>query len=109
MKAMLLRQTRPSAQSPLELSYLPRPEPAANEILIRVTTCGICRTDLHIVEGDIAGRLPIVPGHQIVGAVEEVGSDVHDFRIGDRVGVPWLHSTCGQCEFCSSGRENLCL
>ena len=109
MKAMLLRQTRPAEQSPLECSDLPSPKAAANEILVRVSVCGVCRTDLHIIEGDINATLPIIPGHQIVGTVQQAGNAVQNFHNGDRVGIPWLHSTCGQCEFCSIGRENLCL
>jgi propanol-preferring alcohol dehydrogenase len=77
-------------------------------VLLRVHACGICHTDLHTVEGEISGKLPIVPGHQIVGVVEEVGASVKEVRIGDRVGVPWLYHTCGECEFCRSDRENLC-
>ncbi len=99
MKAVLLRQPCPIEQSPLELTDLPEPEPGDGEILLRVRACGICHTDLHTVEGEITGKLPIVPGHQIVGINE---------RTGERLGVPWLHRTCGQCEFCRSDRENLC-
>jgi propanol-preferring alcohol dehydrogenase len=125
MKALLLRQPRPAEESPLELTELPKPEPKADEILLRVHACGVCHTDLHTVEGEIAGNLPIVPGHQIVGLVESIGADVGapsqartepvargsalpQFRAGDRVGVPWLHRTCGTCQLCRSGRENLC-
>src|ERR1043166_3171902 len=109
MKAMLLRQARPVEQSPLEWVDLPCPTPRDGEILIRVQACGVCHTDLHTVEGEIEAVLPVIPGHQIVGIVEKAGPRVTDFAIGDRVGVPWLHSTCGQCEFCRSGRENLCV
>ena len=77
-------------------------------MLVRVHACGVCHTDLHTVEGEISGKLPIVPGHQIVGVVEKAGASVKEFRIGDRVGIPWLHHTCGECEFCRSDRENLC-
>lgn len=109
MKAMLLTAPRPADQSPLAWSDLPDPEPRADEILVRVHVCGVCHTDLHTVEGEIRGALPIVPGHQVVGVVEKAGAAVTALRPGDRVGVPWLHSTCGECEFCRSDRENLCL
>lgn len=108
MKAQLLRHPRPVEQSPLEAVDLPIPTHGDDEVLVRVHACGVCHTDLHTVEGEISGKLPIVPGHQIVGTVEQVGSNVRNFRIGDRVGVPWLHHTCGECEFCRSDRENLC-
>jgi len=99
MKAMLLRRPALAEQSPLEAVELPAPKPASGEILVRVRACGICHTDLHTVEGEITGKLPIVPGHQIVGV---------DEKTGERVGVPWLHRSCGECEFCRSDRENLC-
>ena len=108
MKAMLLQKPLPAEESPLELVELRPPEPAADQVLLRVRACGICHTDLHTVEGEIAAKLPIVPGHQIVGVVEKLGADVRDFAIGERVGVPWLYRACGECEFCQSGRENLC-
>ncbi|MEJ2410282.1 MAG: zinc-dependent alcohol dehydrogenase family protein [Novosphingobium sp.] len=85
---------------------LPRPGPG--EVRIRIAACGVCRTDLHIADGDIHGQLPIIPGHEIVGRVEELGSAVTDFAIGQRVGVPWLGHTCGVCPYCTSARENLC-
>jgi propanol-preferring alcohol dehydrogenase len=99
MKAMLLREPRPAEKAPLELTELATPVPGADEILLRVRACGVCHTDLHTVEGEITGNLPIVPGHQIVGV---------DERTGQQWGVPWLHRSCGQCEFCRSDRENLC-
>jgi propanol-preferring alcohol dehydrogenase len=108
MKAQLLRRPRPVEQSPLELTDLPVPAPGDDELLIRVRVCGLCHTDLHTVEGEISSKLPIVPGHQIVGVVEQAGANVGNFRVGDRVGVPWLHHSCGDCEFCRSDRENLC-
>lgn len=93
----------------LRLAERPVPRPAAGQVLIKVHACGVCRTDLHIVDGDLAdGKLPIIPGHEIVGIVAETGSAVARFRIGDRVGVPWLGATCGTCRYCASGRENLC-
>lgn len=84
------------------------PEPAAGELLLQVKACGVCRTDLHIVNGEVAAKLPIVPGHEIVGVVAALGSAVSGFRVGDRVGVPWLGGTCGRCPYCQAGRENLC-
>jgi propanol-preferring alcohol dehydrogenase len=85
------------------------PRPAAGEILIRVRACGVCRTDLHVVDGELPqARIPIVPGHEVVGIVEAVGEGVADWSPGDRAGVPWLGSACGACEYCRSGRENLC-
>ncbi len=88
---------------------IPAPEPGANQILIRVSACGVCRTDLHVVDGELeGGKMPIVPGHEIVGTVEAVGAEVKSMMAGQRVGVPWLGSTCGRCVYCQSGRENLC-
>jgi propanol-preferring alcohol dehydrogenase len=105
MRAMVL--TRPAAGA-LELEARPVPEPGPGQLLIRVRACGVCRTDLHVVEGELPDpSIPLVPGHEIVGRVEAVGAGaVH--RVGERVGVPWLGSSCGDCEFCRSGRENLC-
>jgi propanol-preferring alcohol dehydrogenase len=105
MRAMLL--DRPG--HPLRLAELPPRAPGPGELLIRVRACGICRTDLHIADGDLPFiRSPIVPGHEVVGVVEETGSGVEGFAVGQRVGVPWLGWTCGQCRYCLSGRENLC-
>jgi propanol-preferring alcohol dehydrogenase len=85
------------------------PDPGPGEVLLRVHACGVCRTDLHVVDGELAGpRLPLVPGHEIVGRVLTVGAGVERLRAGDRVGVPWLARTCGACDYCRSGRENLC-
>jgi alcohol dehydrogenase, propanol-preferring len=106
---MLLEKARPVESSPLRLAQLPLPVPAAGEIRVRVRACGLCHTDLHIVEGDLPlPKLPVVPGHQIVGTVDAVGTDVNEFRAGDRVGVPWLYWTCGECTYCLRGLENLC-
>lgn len=105
MRAMVL----PKAGEPLELRRVPIPEPDRNQIRIRVTACGVCRTDLHIIDGELASPvLPLIPGHQIVGTVEQIGDEVSGFAIGDRVGVPWLGWTCGECRFCRGGKENLC-
>jgi propanol-preferring alcohol dehydrogenase len=84
------------------------PGPGAGELLIEVGACGVCRTDLHVVDGDIPAAYPVIPGHEIVGRVAAIGSGVQGFAIGQRVGVPWLGFTCGVCDFCRSGRENLC-
>jgi propanol-preferring alcohol dehydrogenase len=106
MKAMVLTSRRTS----LALTDLAVPDPAADEILMRVHACGVCRTDLHVIDGDLtAGKLPIVPGHEVVGAVVATGTNVSGFRAGDRVGVPWLGYTCGRCEYCLRGEENLCV
>ncbi|HRO14252.1 MAG TPA: zinc-dependent alcohol dehydrogenase family protein [Paracoccus sp. (in: a-proteobacteria)] len=93
----------------LEMRDLPQPEPGAGEVLIRVEACGVCRTDLHVVDGDLpAPRLPLVPGHEIVGRIERLGPGVNGLRTGQRVGVPWLGHACGRCPYCAMGRENLC-
>ncbi len=109
VRGMLLRAQGPVLDSPLVLSELPDPVPGAREILVRVAVCAICRTDLHVIEGDLpARRLPLIPGHQVVGRVEGLGDGCGRFRVGDRVGIAWLRATCGACAFCSSGSENLC-
>ncbi len=109
MRAMLLEKPRPAEENPLRLAELPIPEPAPGEIRVRVRACGVCHTDLHVVEGDLPlPKIPIVPGHQIVGTVDALGGGVSDFHQGDRVGVPWLYSTCGVCAYCRKGLENLC-
>jgi propanol-preferring alcohol dehydrogenase len=109
MKAMCLSKAQPIEQNPLELLDLPAPVPGPREVRLRVVACGVCRTDLHVIEGDLPlPKLPLVPGHQIVGIVDRVGEGVTRFRIGDRLGIPWLFSTCGQCAFCQRDQENLC-
>lgn len=109
MKAMLLRRIAPIAEHPLELGEVPDPQPSPGEIRVRVRACAICRTDLHVVEGDLAAaRLPVVPGHQAVGVVDALGEGCRRHRSGDRVGIAWLRGTCGTCSFCDGGRENLC-
>ena len=109
MRAMILREPKPAEERPLELVDLPLPEPHPGEVRLRVRACGVCRTDLHTVEGDLdLPKLPLVPGHQIVGVVEAAGEGATRFQPGQRVGVPWLYKTCGQCEFCKQGLENLC-
>ncbi|HEV2189230.1 MAG TPA: zinc-dependent alcohol dehydrogenase family protein [Stellaceae bacterium] len=98
-----------AAHLPLVARDIQPPRPAADEVLIAVKACAVCRTDLHIVDGELSHpKLPLVPGHEIVGTVVEKGSDVDRFQIGDRVGVPWLGWTCGVCDYCKSGHENLC-
>jgi propanol-preferring alcohol dehydrogenase len=110
MRAQLLTEPAPVASRPLELCDCPEPEPEEREIRVRIEACGVCRTDLHLVEGDIAaGKLPVVPGHQIVGTVEQTGLAARQFQLGDRVGVAWLRGTCGRCEACERGDENLCV
>jgi alcohol dehydrogenase, propanol-preferring len=109
MRAMVLDRPRLVDESPLALRGLPMPTPAPGEIRVRVHCCGLCHTDLHTVEGDLRlPKLPVVPGHQIVGTVDAIGNGVNAFKEGDRVGIPWLHSTCGKCEYCRRGLENLC-
>lgn len=109
MKAMILERPGPIETAPLRLSEIAIPEPGPGEIRIKVSVCGVCHTDLHTVEGDLEMRkLPVIPGHQIVGAVDKTGSGTEIHRIGDRVGVTWFFSGCGVCPFCLEGRENLC-
>lgn len=105
MRAMLLEAPR----QPLRLVNLPVPKPHPEQVLIRIHACAVCRTDLHIVDGELTHpKLPLIPGHQIVGIVEALGEQVEKFHVGDRVGVPWLGYTCDRCRYCVSGRENLC-
>ncbi|YAF96831.1 MAG: zinc-dependent alcohol dehydrogenase family protein [Nodularia sp. CChRGM 3473] len=105
MRAMILEAPR----QPLRLAELPVPKPNPEQVLIRVHACAVCRTDLHIVDGELTHpKLPLVLGHQIVGTVEAMGERVDQFSIGERVGVPWLGHTCDRCRYCLSGRENLC-
>lgn len=109
MRALQLSKPAPAATSPLRLVDIVDPHPEADELVLSVAACAVCRTDLQLVEGNLAPhKLPIVPGHQVVAHVDEVGRDVGDWRPGDRAGVGWLASACGVCGFCASGRENLC-
>ena len=109
MKACQLRSVGPIETHPLELVEIDPPQPGDDEVLIEVSVCGVCRTDLHVIEGELSERhLPIIPGHQVIGRIVEAGSRVTEFHRGDRVGVPWLTRTCGQCEFCRGDQENLC-
>src|SRR2546425_9106225 len=107
MRAMVL--TRPGAGA-LEESALEVPIALPGEVLVRVRACGVCRTDLHVVDGELPHpEIPLVPGHEIVGVIERLGDGVTDFAVGDRVGIPWLAYVCGECQYCRSGRENLCI
>ncbi len=109
MRAMVLTENAPIATSPLRMEDLPVPPPGPGEVRLAVRCCAICRTDLHVIEGDLPRqKLPIIPGHQVVGVVDAVGPGCMRLRAGQRVGVAWLRHTCGRCGFCTAGRENLC-
>jgi propanol-preferring alcohol dehydrogenase len=105
MRAMILE----AAHSPLHLSEMPVPVPGPDQVLVRVRACGVCRTDLHVFDGELPHpKLPLVLGHEVVGVITARGEKVERFAVGDRVGIPWLGWTCGECRYCRSGRENLC-
>ena len=109
MKAMVLERISPVEERPLRLVELPDPSPGPGEIRVRISACGVCRTDLHVIEGDLPQHtLPIIPGHQAVGVVDVLGSGTSAFAVGDRVGIAWLRGTCGDCTYCVRGDENLC-
>ena len=110
MKAQLLYHPDQIVNQPLQFVSLNKPEPSHNEVLVKVHACGVCHTDLHVVEGELPHPIsPIIPGHEVVGVVESVGEDLSsDSYVGLRVGVPWLYQTCGRCSFCIRGQENLC-
>jgi alcohol dehydrogenase, propanol-preferring len=109
MKACLLRTPTKIQENPLEFADVADPKPGAGQVLVRVQVCGVCRTDLHVIEGELPPKLsPVIPGHQVVGRVEEKGSDTKRFAKGDRVGIAWLHQTDGTCEYCRRSEENLC-
>jgi propanol-preferring alcohol dehydrogenase len=109
MRAWVVDRPAPVDENPLRLAERAVPEPAAGEVLLKVSVCGVCRTDLHVAEGDLpVHRAHVIPGHEIVGRVVELGPSVTRFAVGDRVGAAWLHSTCGQCRWCRTGAENLC-
>lgn len=109
MKAMILKKFSPIEQNPLELADLSVPEPGPGEILLRVRTCGVCHTDLHTIEGELPDvKLPVIPGHQVVGTVKKSGEGSLRFEKGARVGAAWLFEACGECRFCVKGNENLC-
>lgn len=110
MLALVLNAPAPVESNPLAQEQVPIPEPGADEVLIQVTACAICRTDLHVVEGELPPKLPkVIPGHQVVGRVVRGGAHARKYAPGSRVGVAWLHRTCGKCEYCKRGRENLCV
>jgi alcohol dehydrogenase, propanol-preferring len=109
MRGWVLHERAPVEKSPLHLEELPVPTPTDDEVLVRVSACGICRTDLHVVEGELPPlKHSITPGHQVVGIIEQSGGKANKYPRGTRVGIPWLHKTCGRCFYCLSGRENLC-
>jgi propanol-preferring alcohol dehydrogenase len=109
MKAMTVNIPGPIEEHPLAPVDIAPPEPAAGEILVRVKTCGVCRTDLHVSEGDLpTHREHVIPGHEVVGVVERLGAGCKRYRVGERVGIAWLRGTCGICIYCKRGRENLC-
>ncbi|MBS1257649.1 MAG: putative alcohol dehydrogenase AdhA [Candidatus Scalindua arabica] len=110
MKAMILKKIGSFSENkaPLELANMPDPVPGETEILVRVSTCGVCHTELDEIEGRTPPNLPVIPGHQVIGRVEQTGRKASSFNIGDRVGIGWIHSSCGKCRFCMEGKENLC-
>ena len=108
MKAQVLKAVSPIENRPLELVELPIPEPKSREILLKISACGVCHTELDEIEGRLKPKLPVIPGHEIVGRVESLGSNATRFGIGDRVGIAWIYSACGKCRFCREGHENLC-
>jgi propanol-preferring alcohol dehydrogenase len=109
MRAMVLHQQGPAEQHPLRLEGVPQPSPGRGEVRVQVNVCGVCHTDLHIVEGDIhPPALPLIPGHQVVGTIDAIGANVKSHREGERVGAPWLYSTDGTCRYCRRDQENLC-
>ena len=109
MRAWVVEHPGPIATRPLHLVDLPEPEPGPGEVRVRVLACGVCRTDLHLAEGDLPPRRPsTVPGHEVVGVVDALGAGTDRFAVGDRVGIAWLRGTCGRCRWCRTGRENLC-
>ena len=109
MRAMSFDAPAPVERRPLQLTDAPTPTPTPGQVLVRVTACGVCRTDLHVIEGELPPRKsPLTPGHQAVGTVQALGEGVEGLKVGARVGIPWVHRTCGRCSFCLRGRENLC-
>ncbi|KPJ54685.1 MAG: alcohol dehydrogenase [Dehalococcoidia bacterium DG_18] len=108
MKAQILNDISPVENRPLELVDLPAPQPRLKEILVRISACGVCHTELDEIEGRLQPKLPMILGHEIIGKVESLGSRVTKFKVGDRVGIAWIHSACGKCHFCEEGNENLC-
>jgi propanol-preferring alcohol dehydrogenase len=108
MKAMVLNKIAPVEEKPLQLEDLPIPQPAPGQIRVKVSACGVCHTELDEIEGRLQPVLPVIPGHEIVGTVEDMGPETARFKLGDRVGIAWINSACGKCHFCRDGNENLC-
>ncbi len=108
MKAMILKKIAPIEKEPLELEDLPAPQPGRGQIRVKISACGICHTELDEIEGRLQPKLPIIPGHQIVGTVDALGQGAKKFKLHDRVGIAWINYACGECEFCRQGLENLC-
>ncbi len=108
MKAMILQKTAAIEQRPLVLEEVPIPQPGPKQILVKTLTCGICHTELDEIEGRLQPKLPIIPGHEVVGKVESLGPEATKYKVGDRVGIAWINSACGKCYFCREGNENLC-
>lgn len=108
MKAQILKSISPVESRPLELVESPVPQPKAKEVLVKISACGVCHTELDEIEGRLQPKLPVVLGHEIVGTVEALGPEATRWRVGDRVGIAWINSACGQCRFCREGNENLC-
>jgi propanol-preferring alcohol dehydrogenase len=109
MHACILASPAPIETNPLRMAEVPKPSPGSGQVLVRVSACGVCRTDLHVIEGELTPRKsPITPGHQVVGVIEAAGRGAEKHAVGTRVGVAWLHSTDGDCEYCKAGKENLC-
>ena len=109
MRAMVLREPGPAGPERLSSEEIEPPAPGPGELRVKVRACGVCRTDLHVVEGDLEARkLPLVPGHEVVGTVDAIGAGVQGFALGDRAGIAWVRSTCGRCELCREGKTNLC-
>ncbi len=109
MKAMVLEKQDRLENKPLQFENIPTPEPEHTQIRLKINVCGVCRTDLHIVEGELpAHKMPVIPGHQIVARVDKLGPEANKYRLGERLGVPWLYKTCGKCQYCRTERENLC-
>ncbi|WP_337678343.1 alcohol dehydrogenase catalytic domain-containing protein [Ornithinimicrobium humiphilum] len=109
MKAWIVAEPRPIGEGPLRMVEMPDPIPGPGQVRVRVEACGVCRTDLHLAEGDLQPRRPgTVPGHEVIGRVDSLGPGCDRFAVGDRVGIAWLRGTCGRCRWCRSGAENLC-
>lgn len=108
MRAMVLTRTGPIEDEPLELQEVPTPEPTGRQVRVKVSVCGVCHTELDEIEGRLATKRPVIPGHEVVGRVEALGPEASTHEIGDRVGIAWIYSACGQCPFCRGGNENLC-